>query len=132
MSFGDFHRREYRVAELRERLQVEAEQEEALKVASRRLPISYVRPRDDRPSLFEDPAMHLQYVAKEREAKLARLEPELRRRAEEELAECTFRPKVNAGAPDFVYRIAESCRAARSLREKENRADARGGRPDWR
>lgn len=72
----------------------------------------------------------LERIERVRKAEKTRWEKEIKRQQEQEMAQCTFKPEVKGGAPDFVRRMAATRRAARALlAEKENPPPPQ--RPEW-
>jgi len=133
LSSGDLERRQARAAQLREQLE-EEEMQLAPFTPSLNEASLHVR---GRLRVTEEPGLYMAHLKERSCAVEAERERELRRRDEKALSECTFRPKVNeGGAPVYVRRLAESHRAAKGLREKENQvqlgADSAKPRPDWR
>mmetsp|Transcript_45434 Transcript_45434/g.82176 ORF Transcript_45434/g.82176 Transcript_45434/m.82176 type:complete len:777 (+) Transcript_45434:1-2331(+) len=129
LSLGDQQRREARMLELREEvLQQRLDEQEGLFSPNLCTPPPEVRAQS-RLRLLEDPDSYLGRVAKGQLTKKFEREVHLQRKAEEELAECTFAPKVNKGAPAFVRQMAESYRSAREL-ERQQRPQ-QSPRPAW-
>lgn len=128
MSIGDARRRADHKLDLRMKA------DEALDQQAPFAPdVSSRHGRDpDRPSLAEEPDEYLRHIACLRSGKMMRIERENRLRDEAALAECTFRPQVNAGPPAFVQQMAESYRVTKSFREKENGAEPEDVKPEWR
>eukprot|EP00927_Polykrikos_kofoidii_P078048 TRINITY_DN74928_c0_g1_i1.p1 TRINITY_DN74928_c0_g1~~TRINITY_DN74928_c0_g1_i1.p1 ORF type:complete len:811 (+),score=112.34 TRINITY_DN74928_c0_g1_i1:99-2531(+) len=133
-SRGDSLKREAHLADLRKQLQSKDEQE-ATFAPRLHTPPSYVEVK--RPSILNADE-YVKCALNRRNAELAKRELEIQRKNEPILSECTFRPRVNSGAPVFVQRMAETYRVARDLKEKENQALFATGqlvqqpRPDWR
>ncbi|CAE7229935.1 unnamed protein product [Symbiodinium sp. CCMP2592] len=127
LSLGDWQRRKLRLEELREDLLQTQDSYFKPKLNASRIP--------GRLCVLNEPETYMARLAADREKSLALRERELQRQIDEALAECTFRPAVNPGAPKYITRMAESHRALKELRRSASREE-RGGslpmRPDWR
>lgn len=88
--------------------------------------------------VMKEPDSFLERMAQFKDAEMSRVRQKNTLREQREKGECTFTPKVLGAAPDFVRRMAESHRAARDARDKENRLReaqfdfAPEQRPMWR
>eukprot|EP00931_Biecheleriopsis_adriatica_P075911 TRINITY_DN49683_c0_g1_i1.p1 TRINITY_DN49683_c0_g1~~TRINITY_DN49683_c0_g1_i1.p1 ORF type:complete len:804 (+),score=157.94 TRINITY_DN49683_c0_g1_i1:22-2412(+) len=126
LSSGDLHRREVRRSELREQILAEERRQETFAPQLRSGPRVQGRLR-----LRQEPHLYTARLADERQAILAHRERELQSRIDQALAECTFCPKVNPGAPSYVRRLAEAHRELREARAQEEGSKEQQ-RPDWR
>lgn len=131
MSEGDAQRRENHRAELRERLR----REEDLQASFSPQLTAAAKCVRGKLRVQEEPQ---EYVERMREAQgvhLAWRRQEVERNLERALSQCTFRPKVNSGAPSFVTCMAACHKAKQNLKDTETEAKGELGtaadRPDW-
>eukprot|EP00930_Biecheleria_cincta_P045076 TRINITY_DN31068_c0_g1_i2.p1 TRINITY_DN31068_c0_g1~~TRINITY_DN31068_c0_g1_i2.p1 ORF type:complete len:628 (-),score=118.13 TRINITY_DN31068_c0_g1_i2:72-1916(-) len=128
LSLGDQRRREERAKRQRE----EHESKEASRYSFKPEVNSYNN-IGSRLRVLEEPDTLIERIARSREAKLSREAKETERILRQADAENTFHPQTK-DAPELVRRMAESHRAVRALREKENSLANRGKakpRPAW-
>lgn len=128
LSRGDLMRREQKTDELRKKLQ---EEERSELTFAPKLESELTKRKEaarGRIRVLEEPEGYMRRLSEERSAAVVRRTQEIHDRIEKALADCTFRPAVNEGAPSYVRRLAEAYRAAKEkCQEKEN-----AQMPDWR
>lgn len=135
LSSGDARRREARRLELREEIRQERrakgeDEDDAPFAPSLNTPPPEVYAQSTL-RLVEDPGSYLGRVAQGRLRKQVQREVHLERKAEQELAECTFTPQVNKSAPAFVRQMAASYRSAKDLRALDAEKPKQSPRPKW-
>eukprot|EP00930_Biecheleria_cincta_P032802 TRINITY_DN22737_c0_g1_i3.p1 TRINITY_DN22737_c0_g1~~TRINITY_DN22737_c0_g1_i3.p1 ORF type:complete len:949 (+),score=195.61 TRINITY_DN22737_c0_g1_i3:150-2996(+) len=126
MSAGDLQRLNARRAEIREQI---------LEEERRQLPFApRLNPRSSqvqgRLRVLESPEEYTARLAHERQAILSQRAQERQRRTEEDLAQCTFTPQINPGAPEYIRLMAEAHREMREIRELDEKPVQQ--RPEWR
>lgn len=125
LSTGDQHRRFEKTMLLQQKLQ---EEENSVATYAPKLNEMSAQFRG-RLRVLEEPDSYVNRLTEHREQVLAWRAHQVQERIDKALAECTFRPTVNDGAPAYVRRSAESYRVHKSYREKENESVAK---PEWR
>lgn len=78
--------------------------------------------------LSDDPSLFLEWVQEKKRTQELFRESELKKREEEELKDCTFKPSTTE-CPAYIKRIAESISKMKSARGNTVRSHAK---PDWR
>lgn len=127
LSCGDWERRQGRVAAHRELLRREVEQQ--LPFAPQLRHDTSRQAASGRLRVLEDPDAYMARVSKAQDQADAVRAQASSAREEHLLAECTFYPQVNQGAPPFVRRLAAAHRAARAATAAA-RAAAAAALPD--
>jgi len=122
MSQGDLARRTARAAALREKLRQEAEQQLSFTPQLNEMP-GHVR---GQLRVLEEPELYVRRLRETQAVMEWARQLELEDREERSLADCTFHPQINQGAPPFVSRLAASHRAARA-RERCYGGGGKGG-----
>jgi len=125
LSIGDKQRSDAKIAKLRKQLDSQGMKDATFKPKIARSGVP------GRMRILESPEGYVERLEKERKKSAKWREDELKRRQEEELRECKFKPTVKS-APAFVTRMAESYRLVQAMKERENIDDKPAARPEWR
>ena len=79
--------------------------------------------------VLEDPESYVARLQQEAAVAAEKAQRAAAATAQRELAECTFRPRVN-DAPEYITKIAKSMALARAVRQADKPQEP--ARPDWR